>query len=251
MSKSVVPFLLPQDPQGRAVCGMFGRIAGWYDFLNHFLSLGLDRGWRRELVQVMAPGCTGYMLDLAAGTLDVSLRMLRVYPRLKVLAMDFSLPMLQRGQAKIPAGQHRRIQAVLADGRVLPLPAASINVVTIAFGIRNIQPRVVVLAEAFRVLAPGGLVGILEFGGGDRKVWSGLYNFYLHHIVPALGCIFSGDDNAYTYLVESIDSLPDAVNLVAELEATGFSEISYRPLLSGIVYLHVGHKPLICNIGRI
>ena len=169
------------------VSGMFGRIAGWYDFLNHFLSLGQDYYWRYQLVRQVRPGVTGRVLDLAAGTMDVSMEIRRQHPSLSVLAMDFSMPMLAKGTTKIKARDAGRVVPVQADGRFLPLPDGCVDCVTIAFGIRNIVPRQAAFDEIYRVLAPGGRLCILEFGTGSERIWGGLYNVYLGKVLPGVG----------------------------------------------------------------
>ncbi len=233
----------PTDEHGRAVSSMFGRIARWYDFLNRFLSAGQDQRWRRELASQAWIGSTRRVLDLAAGTLDVTRELTRQHPDVKVIAADFSLPMLVQGKHKLNADSGSRTQLALADGRALPLPEASVDSVTIAFGVRNITPRSVAFAEMYRVLAPGGVVCILEFGSGKTRIWRGLYNLYLRWALPALGRIFSGDKAAYTYLADTITAFPGPRELAEEMEAEGFTEVRYRSMTSGIVYLHVGRKP--------
>ncbi|MEW5774799.1 MAG: ubiquinone/menaquinone biosynthesis methyltransferase [Thermodesulfobacteriota bacterium] len=232
------------DPagHGRRVAGMFGRIAGWYDFLNHALSLGMDLWWRYRLVRHVRRGPTGRVLDLAAGTLDVTVEILRQHPWARVLAMDFSLPMLRKGRPKLKGGRADRALPALADGRCLPLPDACVDSVTIAFGIRNILPRAEAYAEIHRVLAPGGRLCILEFGSGQRRVWKGLYNFYLHQVLPTLGRVFSGDAKAYAYLADTIAAFPEPGELAAELARAGFARVSWHPMLSGIVAVHLAEK---------
>ncbi len=229
---------------GTAVAGMFGRIARFYDFLNHFLSLGLDILWRKELVRHLglADAQKTPVLDLAAGTLDVSLEIAKKHPGRPILAADFALPMLRRGQEKLgtDAGV---IQPVLADGRFLPMKDASVAAATISFGIRNIKPREAAYAEILRVLKPGGRFCILEFGTGKRRIWGGLYNFYLTTVLPACGKLISKDDKAYRYLADTILAFPAEEELADELLRAGFEKAYYRPLASGIVYLHVGVKP--------
>lgn len=237
----------PSHHAGR-VAGMFGRIAGWYDFLNHFLSLGQDIYWRHRLVRMLRPGPTGRVLDLAAGTLDVSLEIKRQFPKSKVLSLDFTEAMLQKGQTKLKTDSGRDIQPVLADGRTLPLPTACVDNVTIAFGIRNIRPRMDAYREMYRVLVPGGRMCILEFGSGQNKIWKGLYNVYLDRILPSLGKIFSGDNDAYTYLADTIDGFPVASELVSEITEAGFERVFYVPLLSGIVNIHVAEKSINAEI---
>ncbi len=227
---------------GRQVAAMFGRIAGWYDFLNHSLSLGLDIYWRWRLARSARPEPGGVVLDLAAGTLDVSVALLRQYPDLRVAAVDFAHPMLARGQRKLKNGLEERILPVQGDGRRLPLPGESMSAATIAFGIRNIRPREAAHKEVLRVLKPGGRFCILEFGTGRRKVWGGLYNFYLDSVLPTLGRLISGDRSAYRYLAETIREFPDERQLSHELLAAGFARVFHVAMLSGIVYLHVAEK---------
>jgi len=224
------------------VAGLFGRIARWYDFLNHFLSLGLDIYWRYRLVRNMAVPAEGLVLDLAAGTLDVSREVLRQNPSAKVLALDFTLPMLLTGQKKLSTREKKRIFPLQADARKIPLPDESVDCASIAFGIRNILPRNQAYAEILRVLKPGGTLCILEFGTGKRKVWKGIYNFYLSRVLPLVGKIVSKDAFAYRYLAETICSFPGPNELAREIVQTGFSRAFFYPLSSGIVYIHVAQK---------
>ena len=246
MQRSPAPERDQQDQRdvlhGRQVAAMFGRIAGWYDFLNHALSLGLDIYWRWRLARAARPAPGGVVLDLAAGTLDVSLALCRQYPDVRVAAVDFALPMLTRGQRKLAGGLGQRILPVQGDGRRLPLPDESVSAATIAFGIRNIRPRQAAHQEVLRVLKPGGRFCILEFGTGRRKVWGGLYNFYLDSVLPALGRLVSGDHAAYRYLAETIRQFPDERQLARELLDAGYARVFHVAMLSGIVYLHVAEK---------
>ena len=221
---------------------MFGRIVPWYDFLNTVLSCGMDRVWRKRLVREVRPGPTGRVLDLAAGTLDVSLALRKRYPHISVPALDFCPPMLSHGRKKLAGENRQRIWPVGADGKHLPLPDASVDAVTIAFGIRNILPRTEALAEMARVLVPGGRACILEFGSGKNKVWGGLYNTYLSRILPRIGNLVSSDSNAYSYLADTILNFPTAEELEEEMRASGFACAWHIPLTSGIVCLHVGEK---------
>jgi demethylmenaquinone methyltransferase / 2-methoxy-6-polyprenyl-1,4-benzoquinol methylase len=227
---------------GRQVAAMFGRIARWYDFLNHTLSLGLDIYWRWRLARVAVPRPGGVVLDLAAGTMDVALALVRQYPGIRVAAVDYTLPMLAQGKGKLTGGLEERIVPVQGDGRNLPLPDESMDAATIAFGIRNIRPRMAAHQEVLRCLKPGGRFCILEFGTGRRKVWGGLYNFYLDKVLPTVGRVFSGDRAAYRYLAETIREFPDERQLARELMDAGYARVFHVAMLSGIVYLHVAEK---------
>lgn len=224
------------------VSGMFSRIARWYDFLNHLLSGGMDYYWRQQLVKATVPGKTGLMLDLAAGTMDVSLEIVRQHPQTKVAALDYCRPMLTTGRKKLTKGRNRRIFPVHADGRTLPLPDNSVDCATISFGIRNIIPREQAFKELNRVLVPGGRLCILEFGTGKNPVWKGFYNLYLKKILPMIGKVFSGDASAYQYLADTIMAFPTAAELSTEMVEVGFDRVYYKPMTSGIVYLHVAQK---------
>lgn len=227
---------------GKAVASMFGRIVPWYDLLNTVLSCGLDRCWRRRLAREVRLGPTGRVLDLAAGTLDVSLAVRRSHPRALVPAMDFCPPMLTRGRKKLHGSDAAAILPVAADAKRLPLPDASVDCITMAFGIRNILPRETAFAEMARVLVPGGRACILEFGSGRQRVWGGLYNVYLDRVLPRIGRLLSGDSGAYGYLAETIRNFPTAEDLEEEMRAAGFACAWHLPLTSGIVCLHVGEK---------
>ncbi len=226
----------------KAVSSMFGSIVSWYDILNTVLSCGLDRLWRRRLVQEVRLKSTGKVLDLAAGTLDVSLTILKQHPKAIIPALDFCPPMLMKGRSKLKGNSLQQIIPIAADAKKIPLPDNSVDCVTIAFGIRNILPRQEALKEMARVLVPGGRVCILEFGSGKNKIWGGFYNFYLQKILPFIGKIFSGDAKAYGYLADTITQFPNALEFEEEMRQSGFQCAWHVPLTSGIVCLHVGEK---------
>lgn len=226
------------------VGSMFARIAGVYDFLNHFLSVGIDRYWRRELTKLVRYGQTGIIPDLAAGTLDVALGVLSRYPEAIIPAFDFCPEMLARGIKKLNTRERKqKIQPCTADILHLPMQDNSADSVTIAFGIRNISDRKTAFREMARVLVPGGRACILEFGSGRDKIWGGIYNFYLGRILPGIGKFFSTGDSAYSYLAETIKIFPAAEELAGEMLEAGFENVGYRRLTSGIVCLHWGDKP--------
>jgi demethylmenaquinone methyltransferase/2-methoxy-6-polyprenyl-1,4-benzoquinol methylase len=221
---------------------MFSRIVPCYDILNRILSLGCDRFWRARLAEATRPGPTGRMLDLAAGTFDVALALCARYPDVTVAAVDFCLPMLQKGCSKLRGRNQKRILPIAGNATCLPLPDASVDSIAMAFGIRNIQARHTAFAEMLRVLAPGGLACILEFGSSRERIWGGIYNLYLKHLLPGLGKRISGDDGAYAYLAHTIRDFPDAAALEEELRNAGFARTRFERIFSGIVCLHVAEK---------
>ena len=235
----------PSPEHNSRVSGMFGRIAPGYDLLNRLLSGGLDILWRHCLVHSVQPRSTGRVLDLAAGTLDVALALARRHQGVRVLALDFCLPMLQAGLPKrdraAPAIK-RAVKPVAADAFCLPLADNCVDAVTIAFGLRNMLPRVEALREMHRVLAPGGSVHVLEFGSARKRVWGGLYNLYLSHILPCIGGVISGDKAAYTYLARTVTEFPQAEELAAEMAQAGFKDVTWEKHSGGIVFLHMGRK---------
>lgn len=227
------------DTRCADVAGMFSGIARFYDPLNHLLSFGIDRHWRDVLAASVVPGTGGVVLDLAAGTLDVSLAVRKSHKNALVAGLDFCLPMLRQGARKLKGDNALRILPVAADAKRLPVASASVDCITMAFGIRNITPRARVFGEMLRVLKPGGRACILEFGSGRERIWHGLYNFYLNSILPKIGSLFS-HDGAYAYLADTIRGFPTAPELEAEMREAGFASVRCRRLTSGIAYLHVG-----------
>lgn len=231
----------------RSVQNIFSRIAGVYDLLNRVLSFGLDALWRKQLINAVAPfppKGKARILDLAAGTLEVSVGLARKYPYRSILAVDFCRPMLERGVAKLAGPCKRRVYPLVGDGRHLPLPDCSVDAVTIAFGLRNIRPREEAYAEALRVLVPGGRLCVLEFGSARDRIWFGLYNLYLAYFLPLAGRLLSRDKGAYQYLADTVAAYPSAAELAGEMRAAGFGSVTYRRFTGGIVWLHTGEKPL-------
>lgn len=230
-----------------AVQRLFARIAGGYDLLNRILSFGLDAVWRKKLVQAVVPfppGGTARILDLAAGTLEVSIGLAKRHPRRSILAVDFCLPMLQKGLPKLKRGGYKNVHPLAGDGKRLPLPDNCVDAVTIAFGLRNIRPREQAYAEILRVLVPGGRLCVLEFGSAHDRIWLGLYNFYLAYILPLVGRLVSRDKAAYRYLAETVAAYPSAADLAGGMRGSGFANVRYRRFTGGIVWLHTGEKPL-------
>lgn len=233
----------PPGPDASAVRAMFASIAGRYDLLNHLLSLSIDRYWRRAVVRSIAaasPQPSDVCLDLCTGTGDLALALSRRLG-LQTFGVDFCPPMLARFAGKVRAGD--RVVMAASDAEQLPFPEASFRFATIAFGLRNVEHRAVALAEALRVLEPGGILFVLEFSRPVVPVIRQAFNGYFHRILPLLGAWISGTEGPYAYLPDSVSRFPDQAALADELRATGFEAVGYRNLTTGIAALHHARKP--------
>jgi len=230
---------LMTDPA--AVNSMFGRIARRYDLANVVLSLGMDRWWRRRLVTFVRRAAPRDILDLATGSGDVAFALSRGLPGpVSITGMDFCQPMLDEAEAKkIAAGTARyaNIHFIQGDGLALPLADASVDAVTISFGLRNLADRPRGLREMRRVLRPDGRLFVLEFSQ-PAQWFRPLYFFYLRKILPFAAGIVTGDHAAYVYLNETIEQFPGRAALAEEIRAAGFSQVSARGMTFGIVALH-------------
>ncbi|MBW1917461.1 MAG: ubiquinone/menaquinone biosynthesis methyltransferase [Deltaproteobacteria bacterium] len=234
----------PRSDWGKHIERMFSGIVPWYDRLNRILSLRRDVGWRRALVRGLNLPPSPWVLDLAAGTLDVALELSRNFPLGKIVALDFSLAMLRQGQAKLAASPSPvSIALIAADAYALPFRDEQFNAVTMAFGIRNLLDRAAALTEIKRILQPGGQIAILEFVPPQTGYFLVLYRWYLHHILPLLGRLLSPLGFAYRYLVESIGAFPTASEFGRELQRADFEQVQSQPLTGGVAYLFYGRKP--------
>lgn len=227
-----------QGPDSRAVQAMFAGIAHRYDFLNHFLSASVDRYWRRIAVrQVRAlAGQPSRCLDLCTGTGDLALALHRDLG-CEVIASDFCHPMLTRAGVKTNG---RAIRIVEADALTLPFDDDSFDVVTVAFGLRNLESPYRGLQEMHRVLRPGGAMVILEFSKPVVPVLRHVFNFYFRNILPKMGAVISGSGNAYQYLPDSVQKFPAQAELAELIQEAGFEKVGYRDLSGGIAALHWG-----------
>lgn len=222
---------------------MFETIAGTYDLQNSVLSLRRDIYWRKALARVIPIRERGLVLDVAVGTAEVAVEVCRRHPAAKVIGLDFSPSMLKVGQQKIGVRRlANRIMVLAGDGRSLPIRSASVDAVTIAFGIRNIEERSLALDEFYRVLRPGGNLFIMEFSYPDGPVLSILYRFYFDRILPPLGNWLSRTDYAYSYLAASVDEFPADSLFMEEIRHAGFTQLAVKKLTFGIVKIFHGVK---------
>lgn len=221
------------------VRGMFGRIAPRYDLANHLLSFGIDRYWRARTVRAVShimrrPGAR--VLDLCCGTGDLALALAaagRGTPA-RVFGSDFCHPMLTRAREK---GAPFVFES---DALQLPLPAACVDLVTVAFGFRNLADYDAGLLEMRRVLRPGGMAAILEFSQPPNAAFAALYAFYSRHILPVIGGAVSGSKEAYSYLPASVSRFPSADDLARRMSDAGFSQVRIDLMTGGIAALHTG-----------
>ena len=233
-------------PGAAYVREMFARIAPRYDFLNHLLSLQADRWWRRTVARhfrrvLEQPEARA--LDLCCGTADLALSLAAVaHPSARVMGADFCHPMLERARAKL---LHRSLPPLLAeaDAMVLPFADSTFHLVTAAFGFRNLANYDAGLREILRVLAPGGEAGILEFSQPQSSLFGPLYSFYFRCVLPRVGGAFSGDTDAYQYLVHSVADFPSPEGLACWMREAGFAGVTFRTFTGGIACLHTGRRP--------
>jgi demethylmenaquinone methyltransferase / 2-methoxy-6-polyprenyl-1,4-benzoquinol methylase len=230
------------DRKAAAVRGMFGAIAPRYDLLNHLLSLNLDRRWRRRAVDRLLAGAAGagVYVDACAGTLDLAVELAgRDDFRGRVVACDFSFPMLASGAAK---AERLPVDAVCGDALGLPLADRSVAGATVGFGVRNLASLEAGLAELARVLRPGAKLVILEFTTPRWQPFRALYLFYFRHILPWIGRRISGHGSAYDYLPASVLEFPAPPALADLMQAAGFRDVRWRLLAGGIVAVHEGTR---------
>jgi demethylmenaquinone methyltransferase/2-methoxy-6-polyprenyl-1,4-benzoquinol methylase len=235
---------VPVAEKARKVRGVFDSVASRYDIMNDLMSLGIHRAWKRFTVEKAAlrPGME--VLDLAGGTGDLTALMApRVAPGGKVVLSDINEAMLSRGRERMLdrglAGD--QVEYCLADAERLPFEGERFDVVTIAFGLRNVTHKESALGEMFRVLKPGGQLLVLEFSRPVPAL-APAYDLYSFRVLPAIGKLVAGDEDSYRYLAESIRMHPDQDTLRDMMAAQGFEDCRYHNLTGGIVALHRGWK---------
>lgn len=230
-----------EQASARWVRDMFGRVAGRYDLLNHLLSFNLDKRWRKRTVDRVAAVLArpdARVLDLCCGTADVLLA-LEKRRGAAVLGSDFCHPMLVEARRKIAAAGF--VSPLFeADALALPLRDASLDLITIAFGFRNLANYGNGLKELRRALKPGGVAAILEFSQPPNRVFGAVYGFFSTHVLPRVGGMISGSNDAYSYLPESIRKFPGAEELAEAMRAAGFERVEFDRMTGGAVALHLG-----------
>lgn len=222
---------------------LFNNIAPTYDLANHLLSLGTDFYWRRKAVQEIK-GLNGWILDIATGTGDVAIKMIRQNGRYrKVFGIDFSEPMIRKAKQKVLRdGLSQKISLSLGDALFLPFRGNTFSASTIAFGLRNIPNKEQAVLEMVRVIKKGGKVIILEFTFPNKGLMRTIYPFYFQRVLPRIGGFISGDREAYTYLPESVFHFASAENYMEIMKKVGLQNVRSRALTGGVACLISGTK---------
>lgn len=225
---------------------MFDAIAARYDFLNHLLSAGIDRRWRRRAIASLQLRGGERILDVCTGTADLAIAARTATPSAsQVLGVDFAGEMLKIGRDKLAAlGLASSVQLVRGDAMRVPAASGSVQGATVAFGIRNVEDPQAACDELLRALAPGGRVAVLEFAIPRAQLIRQLYLWYFRRVLPAIGRLVSRHNAAYRYLPASVAAFATPDEFVTILRKSGFHDISAVPLTFGIVYLYTGRKPV-------
>lgn len=240
---AVVPYKEKESGKKEQVAEMFNNISGKYDFLNHFLSLGIDIIWRKKAIGMLKKDQPKLILDIATGTGDFAIEALALDPD-KVIGVDISEGMLDVGRKKMKKkGLDDRIELQMGDSERLLFDDNKFDAVIVAFGVRNFEHLEQGLTDMCRVLKPGGKAVILEFSQPKSFPFRQLYGFYFKAILPKLGKLISKDNAAYTYLPESVEAFPDGNRFLKILEKAGFTNTRCRPLTFGISSIYTGQKP--------
>lgn len=233
---------VPRAAKKPLVRAVFDSVAPRYDVMNDLMSLGIHRIWKRILVAALRPAAGRSLLDLAAGTGDIALAWRRAGGGPAILS-DINPTMLAVARDRaLTRGMVEQLDFVVADAERLPLRAASFDTVSIAFGLRNCTDKQAVLAEARRVLRPGGRFFCLEFSRLQVAALAPLYDAWSFQVLPRLGRVVAGDAESYRYLAESIRTFPDPETLSEMLRRAGLSQIRYQPLSGGIAAIHSGWR---------
>jgi demethylmenaquinone methyltransferase/2-methoxy-6-polyprenyl-1,4-benzoquinol methylase len=225
------------------VHGVFSRVANRYDLMNDLMSGGVHRLWKDAMMDWLAPRPGQRLLDVAGGTGDIAFRFLTRAPGASAVVLDLTAPMLEEGRKRAQAAALAdRLDWVVGDAMALPFADESFDVYTISFGIRNVTRIGDALAEAFRVLRPGGRLMVLEFSRIPNEGLQWAYDRYSFNVIPVMGQVVARDRESYQYLVESIRRFPDQETFAGMIRDAGFEQVKYRNLTMGVAALHSGWK---------
>jgi demethylmenaquinone methyltransferase/2-methoxy-6-polyprenyl-1,4-benzoquinol methylase len=239
---SVVPYKDKSQGKKEQVAAMFNNISKRYDLLNHVLSLGIDVIWRKKAINLLQKDQPKLILDIATGTGDFAIEALALHPD-KVIGVDISQGMLEVGKKKIKKKKlDHLIELQLGDSEKLLFPENNFDAVIVSFGARNFENLEKGLAEMYRVLKPGGKTIIIEFSKPEKFPMKQGYNFYFKYILPRIGKLVSKDNEAYTYLPESVQAFPYGNEFLGILKRVGFKNTKCKSLTFGISSIYVGEK---------
>ena len=234
---------VPEAEKAGRVHGVFTSVASKYDVMNDVMSVGIHRIWKDAMMDWLAPRNGQRLLDVAGGTGDIAFRFLGRAPDASAVVCDMTESMLISGQQRAETEKlGDKLDWVVGDAMALPFEDSSFDVYTISFGIRNVTRPQDALAEAYRVLRPGGRLMVLEFSQLPNDGLQKLYDAYSFNVIPAMGKMITGDRDSYQYLVESIRQFPDQDTFLDMVKTAGFEQAKYRNLSMGIAALHSGWK---------
>ncbi len=243
MEKTVKPYSKEDDDKKRQVSRMFDTIAPYYDFLNRFLSLGIDISWRKKAIDTLKDSNKELILDVATGTADMPIMMMKRIKPTKVIGLDISKEMLEVGRKKVAKnGMEKAIELTYGDSENLPFEDNSFDAVTVAFGVRNFENIDKGILEMKRVLKPNGKMVILEFSKPTIFPFKQGFNLYFKYILPFIGKVTSKDPKAYEYLYRSVQAFPDGEKFVNILKKHGFKNNKCKPLTLGICSIYTSEK---------
>jgi demethylmenaquinone methyltransferase/2-methoxy-6-polyprenyl-1,4-benzoquinol methylase len=239
---SVVPYKNEEAAKKAQVAKMFNNISAHYDFLNHFLSLGIDKLWRKRAIKMLKPQAPKMILDVATGTGDFAFEALSLNPQ-KVIGVDISTGMLEHGRKKVnERNLTGKIELKTGDSENLDFQENIFDAVTVGFGVRNFENLEKGLLEILRVMKPGATLVVLEFSRPRIFPFRQLYNFYFKFVLPKIGRIVSKDKSAYTYLPQSVEAFPDGTEFENILKKVGFKNTTCEPLTFGVSTIYTGKK---------
>lgn len=240
--KEVKPYSNQKSGKKEQVRTMFNNISKRYDFLNHFLSLGIDRIWRKKSVKLLIQDKPKKILDVATGTGDFALASLRLNPD-SIVGIDISEKMLEIGNTKIKSkGLENKVTLRVGDSENLDFEDNSFDAITVGFGVRNFESLSKGLEEMYRVLKENGKLVVLEFSKPDTFPVKQIYSLYFTKILPTIGSLLSKDKRAYSYLHESVDAFPEGKEFLKILSDCGYKDLTQYKLLNGIASIYVGKK---------
>ena len=240
--KVVKPYGSTDKSKKEEVAEMFNNISGRYDFLNHFLSLGIDKLWRKKAVKELSVIQPERILDIATGTGDFALELLKLKPK-EIIGLDISSGMLEVGREKMKKRKvDHVVQMVLGDSENIPYDTAHFDALTVAFGVRNFENLEKGLSEMLRVLRPGGKAVILEFSKPRKFPVKQTFGFYSRYIIPFLGKRISKDEKAYAYLPESVAAFPEGEDFLSILRELGYQQVKAQTVSGGIATIYSGTK---------